>query len=91
MLIARTDDEGDLFAQIQARFGGQRGVEAPPKPLDELVPLTDAEYKTVRSAMSAQFEPLREAYLRGMVIAHDDEQREVLTELRSRIGPPRDS
>ncbi len=91
MLVARTDEERDLFRQIQDRFGGERGVEAPPKPLGELVPLTDVEYKTVRSAMSDQFKPLRDAYMRGMVIARDDEQREVLVELRLRVGPPRDS
>jgi hypothetical protein len=88
MLVARTDEERDLVRQIQGRFGG--GVEAPPKPLGELVRLTAAEYKTVRCAMSEQFKPIREAYLRGMVIARDDEPREVLAELRSRIGPPRD-
>jgi hypothetical protein len=91
MLVARTDEERDLARQIQGRFGGDYGVEAPPKPLGELVPLTDAEYNTVLSAMRAQFEPLREAYLRGMVVAREDEQREVLAELRSRIGPQRDS
>jgi hypothetical protein len=91
MLVARTDEEGELLRQIQGRFGGEGAVEAPPKPLSELVPLTDAEYKTVRSALSEQFKPLREAYMRGMVIASDDEQREVKAELRLRIGPPRDS
>jgi hypothetical protein len=91
MFVPRTDQEGDLLREIQGRFGGERGVEAPPKPLSELVPLTDAKYKTVRSAISEQFKPLREAYLRGMVIARDNEQREVLAELRLRIGPPRDS
>jgi hypothetical protein len=91
MLVARTDEEGELVRQIQARFGGTRGVESPPKPLGELVPLTDAEFEMARSAIGEQFKPLREAYLRGMVIARDDEQREVLVELRLRIGPPRDS
>jgi hypothetical protein len=88
MLVARTDEETELLSQIRARFGGERGVEAPAKPLSELVPLTDTEYKTVRKAISEQFEPVEEAYMRGMVIARDDGQREVLRELRSRIGPP---
>jgi hypothetical protein len=90
MVVARTDQERDLFRQIQGRFGGERGVEAPPKPLGELGPLTAAEYKTVRSAMREQFNPLRDAYMRGMVTARDEEQREVIAELRSRIGPSRD-
>jgi hypothetical protein len=56
-----------------------------------LVPLTDAEYKTVSSAMREQFKPLRDAYMRGMVIARDDEQRAALAEHRLRMGPPRES
>ena len=91
MLVARTDEEAELLRTIRAQFGGESGIEAPSKPVSDLVPLTDAEYKTVRSAVSEQFKPLREAYMRGMLMARDDKQREVLTQLRNRIGPPRDS
>jgi hypothetical protein len=91
MLVARTDEETELLTQIRAQFAGRPGIEAPPKHLSDLVPLTDAEYKTVRNAINEQFKPVREAYMRGMVIAHDDRQREVLSELRRRIGSPRDS
>ena len=90
MVVARTDEERELVRQIQARFGDTRGVEPPPKPMGELVPLTDAEFKVARSAIGEQLKPLREAYMRGMVIARDDEQRAALAELRLRIGPPRD-
>jgi hypothetical protein len=90
MYVTRTDDERDLLAQIQYRFRGPSG-EPEGKPLSELEPLTDQQFETVRSALVTQFAPLREAYLRGMIVARNDEQREVLTELQRLLGRTRDS
>ena len=91
MFIARTDDERDLLQEIAKRFGGTALGGAPPKPVGDLVPLTDREYQNARTAIAAQVAPLKEAYKRGMAVAHNDEQRHVLEELRQIIGPPRDS
>jgi hypothetical protein len=90
MFVARTDEENELLRQIQARFGLGGSAEQPGKPVGELVPLSDSEFTTVRTAIIEQFAPLRNAYMRGMAVARDDEQREVLAELRSHIGHPYD-
>lgn len=89
MFVARTDDERKLVNQIEGRFGNG-AHETHPKALGDLVRLRPNEYESVREAIDSQVRPLREAYLRGMAIAHTDEQREVLTELRKLVGPSRD-
>lgn len=88
MFVARTDDEHQLMNQIEGRFGD--GEHTHPKPLGDLVRLTPSEYENVRTALDNQVQPLREAYMRGMAVAHTGEQREVLTKLRKLVGPPRD-
>src|ERR1700737_4122571 len=90
MLVARTDEEHDLLLHIGRVFSGEASAPAPTKPLSELVPMTESEQVAVRSVMREHMKPLREAYLRGMAIAHDEEQKGVLEDLRSSIGPPRD-
>jgi len=88
MFIARIEEDDELLRQIGTQFGSA-GARLQPKSLSDLVPLTDREYKTVQGAIARQVEPLREAYLRGMAIAQNDEQRAVLNELNRLVGPPR--
>ena len=91
MFVARTDEEQELLHQIRLARGGEGTAAPAAKPAGELALVSDAEYTTVRSTIIEKFKPLKEAYMRGMVIARDDEQREVLAELLMRVGPPRDS
>jgi hypothetical protein len=91
MFVARTDEERALLREITDGFGGRDQGTTPSKPVGELVPLTDREYQTARSAIATHFQPLREAYLRGMAIAETDEQKYVMDALRDLLGRPRDS
>jgi len=59
-----------------------------PEP-EELVPLTDEEWLRVRGGIADRLGLLLDAYHRGMVVARDDEEREILAELAALVGPPR--
>ena len=85
MFRARTDEEDALLRL----FGGVDLAKSPTRPLDELVRLSESEFDAVRDALAARFEPFHEAYLRGMAVAHTDEQMEVLAELKKLLGEPR--
>ncbi len=86
MFVARTPEDRTLLDRFEPRMRGLPTKPAPSKPLTELEPLTDSQYEQIRSALTEQVEPLRQAYLRGMVVARDDEQRDVLARLRGLIG-----
>jgi hypothetical protein len=85
MFVARTDKERELLDRFARRIGGATTPPAPSKPLNELERVTDNQYELVRSALTEQVEPLRQAYLRGMAAANDDEQCEVLAWLSNLI------
>ena len=53
--------------------------------------LNDTEFDLVHSAITTQVSPLKDAYLRGMAKAENDEQGGALRELRRLVGPPRDA
>lgn len=59
----------------------------PPNP-EDLQPLTDQERLAIMPGLNDHFGALLSAYHRGMIVAQDDEEREVLGEIASLVGPP---
>jgi hypothetical protein len=82
MLVVHTD--GDR-RWLEAIASGMHLPDEPPSESD-LVPLSTEEEVRLAGAMIARLNLFREAYRRGMFVADDDEQREVLEKLASGLS-----
>lgn len=58
-----------------------------PEP-DDLEPLSSEQYEQQRGALAERLYHLISAYRRGMIVARNDEERELLTEIERLLGQP---
>jgi hypothetical protein len=82
MLLAHTDGDRQWLEAIAS------GMHLPAEPPSEsdLVPLSTEEEVRLAGAMIVRFNLFKEAYRRGMLVAHDDEQREIMRNLASALS-----
>jgi hypothetical protein len=82
MVVAHTSDDQTWRDKIAS---GIRLPDHPPA-ADDLVPLSEGEKVRVAEAMIVRFNLFKAAHQRGMIVAGDDERRELLRQLDRVLG-----